>query len=127
MVLTSFTADNVMLKDVPATSSAAVPEFPLPLTKVSPGSVAFSSTAWTAIDGLVFELLVPSEESAAVIVWEPVVPKVELIMADPLARVPPGEVNVPSVELSAITSVEVTLFQFASTALTVTLKGPRIF
>lgn len=83
----------------------------------------------TVIDGLVLAVLVPSVASVAVIVCEPVAPKVTLKTWVPEASAAfGGRVAAKSVEVMATTSLAVGMrFQFASTALTVTLKAPPKF
>ena len=77
------------------------------------------------IAGLVLALLLPSETSEAVSVTEPLVLKVMLKVCVPAASAAlEGIVALLSVEVMPTVSVtELTRFQLASTALTVTLKA----
>ena len=81
--------------------------------------------ALTAIDGLVLLALLMSLLSAAVSIALPAVFKVTLKIWAPLASaVPPGGIALLSVEVMPTVSLTVlTRFQFASTALTVTLNA----
>src|SRR5712691_41399 len=78
---------------------------------------------------LVLAVLLPSVTSLAVMVCEPVLPKVTLKICVPEARAAfAGKVAAESLEVIPTRSVTVvTRFQFASTALTVTLRAAPIF
>ena len=116
------------MKDVPAVCAAGVPVFPVvvPGAAVSPGTSIWSfenEPAFTDIDGLVLAVFVPSLASVAVNVHEPTVLNVTLRLAVPAAKaVLEGNIGLGAVLVMATLSVELTTFQLASTALTVTLK-----
>jgi hypothetical protein len=81
--------------------------------------------ALTVMVGLVFGVLAPFVISEAVSVWPPAVPNVTLYDCVPLTSAAfAGNVAVPSLDVMPTTSVELTRFQFASTALTVTANEP---
>src|SRR6266568_895034 len=133
-VLTRFqfasAALTVTLNAVPVGWEVGVPVFPvmLPGAAVSPGTntCSFSNApTLTVIDGLVLEILVPLVTSPAVSVRVPAVLKVTLkVCVPPTNAVLTGSPALASVEVNATVSVAVVAtFQFASTALTVTLNG----
>src|SRR3954453_19782314 len=75
------------------------------------------------VPGLVLAVLEPSLESVAVTVFEPAVFAVtENVCVPATSAAFAGSAAFASVEVIATVSVELTRFQFASTALTVTLK-----
>src|SRR5438094_506114 len=83
----------------------------------------------TAIAGLVLAVLLPSERSVAVMVWEPAVPKVTGKVCVPATRtVLVGKLAAESLEVMPTRSVTVLIrFQFASTPLTVTVNAEPTF
>ena len=132
LVLTRFqfasTALTVTMKEVPAVWAMAVPVLPVPVpaAALSPGTSNCSlakAPALTVIGGLVFAALVGSVTSVAVIVQVPDVLLVRLKDLVPETKaVLAGSTAFGSVELRPTRSVMLlTRFQFASTALTVTL------
>ena len=95
---------------------------------VSPGTRScnfVNAPALTVIEGLVFAVLVLSEKSEAVRVALPAVLNVTLKVCAPLASAMfAGSAAFTSLDVSVTVSVTlVTMFQLASTALTVTLKA----
>src|SRR6266404_1437900 len=83
----------------------------------------------TEIPGLVFAVLLPSVTSLLVIVCEPVVPKVTLNVCVPATSAAlAGNVAAASLDVMlTVSPIALTTFQFASTALIVTLNGPPTF
>ena len=120
---------------MPAVCAVGLPACPVavPGAAVSPGSNTCNcakAPTLTVIAGLVLAALVPSELSVAVTVRVPpavlnFTPKVCV----PLARAAlDGSAALGSLDVMATVSPAVlTRFQFASTALTVTLKGLSVF
>ena len=83
-----------------------------------------AAPAFTIIVGLVLAVLVPSVMSVAVTVWEPAVLSVTLTVRVPADKAPlAGNNALASLEVVATVWVLLTRFQFASTALIVTLKA----
>jgi hypothetical protein len=123
------TAFAVTLKAVPATRALGVPVFPeaLPAKAVSPGTNNCNlenAPAFTVVAGLVLEVFVPSVLLVAVTVREPAVFRVTLKDLVPATSDAfDGRVALASDEVIATELVLLTTFQFASTALTVTLKA----
>ena len=125
------TAFTVMLNDVPAVCAVGLPVLPVavPAAAVSPGMSncnLANAPAFTVMFGLVLAVLVPSMMSVAVTVFVPVALfSVTLNVCVPAASAAfAGRVAVVSLEVMPTVSATVTtLFQFASTALTVTLKA----
>src|SRR5881392_4280839 len=116
------------LKATPAAWAVGVPLLPveLPGTALSPGTSNCSFTnapAFTIIGGLVLGVLAPSVMSLAVKVHVPAVRLVRASDRVPDARaVFAGKTELVSVEVRPTVWVMlVTTFQFASTALTITL------
>src|SRR5262249_10062822 len=105
-----------------------VPVLPdaLPGDAVSPGTSSCSllnAPALTVIDGDVFAVLLPSVASVAGKGFEPAGFGVTEKVFGPAGRAAvAGGAKLASLELIATVSVEETGFQFASTALTVTLN-----
>src|SRR3954469_17949601 len=122
------TALTVTVKLEPAVCADGAPVLPvaLPGEAVSPGISSWSllnAAALIVVDGLVFAVLEPSLESVAVTVFEPAVFAVtEKVCVPATSAAFAGSAAFASVEVIATVSVELTRFQFASTALTVTLK-----
>jgi hypothetical protein len=78
----------------------------------------------TVIDGLVFAVFDPSVTSVAVTVFVPAVFRVTLnVFIPPTSAASLGNVAAPSLEVMWTVSVDLTGFQFASAALTVTVKA----
>src|SRR5262245_12925816 len=134
MLLTRFqsasTDRTVTLKAVPAGCAVGVPVLPLavPGAAVSPGTNSCSFTKFPALivtAGLVLAVLVPSLTSLAVNVAVPPVCGVTLnIWLPAISGVSSGNIALASEEaMSTVSATVVTVFQFASTALTVTLNG----
>src|SRR5437870_2739494 len=98
----------------------------LPGAAVSPGITTWSGViapALMVVAGLVFAVLDPSVESVAVPVAVPAVLAVtEKVFVPATSAAFAGSTAFASELVIATVSVEVTGFQFASTALTVTLK-----
>ncbi len=98
----------------------------VPGAAVSPGISSWSlakAPALIVVAGLVFAVIAPFVMSVAVNVFEPAVFAVTDKVFVPATRaVFAGRVALASVEVMPTVSVEVTGFQFASTALTVTLN-----
>ena len=124
------TAFSVTLKAAPAVCAPGVPFFPaaVPGAAVSPGTnncMLANAPAVTVMDGLVFVVFVASVTSAAVTVRVPAVFAVRTKLAVPETRAAfAGNVALVSEQVILIVSdALVTGFQFASTALTVTLNG----
>jgi len=124
------TALTVTLKAVPAVCAVGAPVLPLavPGAAVSPGARICSfakAPAVTAINGLVFAVLLPSLTSVAVIVKLPTVLNVTLNVLVPATKKPfAGGVALVSVRVIEVESVmPFTRFQLSSTALMVTLKA----
>src|SRR5882762_10358998 len=122
------TALTVTLKAVPAVWPVGVPVLPLPepATAVSPGAKICSlanAPALTAIPGLVFKDLELSVISLAVTVEVPAVRRVTLKVCVPFTNAAfAGKIAFASDDVIPATSVTLlTVFQFASTAFTVTL------
>ena len=83
-----------------------------------------NAPAVTVIDGLVSGVIVGVVESDAVTVELPIVFNVTLNdLVPPASGAEAGNVAPASVDVSCTTSVELTRFQVASTAFTVTVKG----
>jgi hypothetical protein len=132
-VLTTFqfpsTAFTVTLNAVPAVCAVGVPVFPLnvPGADASPGTKICNLAnvpAFTVIDGLVFGDFVPSVISVAVTVRVPAVFNVTLnVCVPPTSAAFAGNAAFTSLVVIPTVSVELTAFQFASTALTVTLNA----
>ena len=133
-VLTRFqlasTALTVMLNAVPAVCAVGEPVLPVadPGAAVSPGTRSWSfvnAPALTVMDGLVFAVFDPSEISVAVSVLLPAVFSVTLKVLVPLTSAAlAGRDALASFEVIPTTSVTLlTMFQFASTAFTVTVKA----
>ena len=122
------TALTVTVKLPPAVCALGVPVLPLavPGAAVSPGRRTWSFAkppALIVVDGLVFGLFAPSVESVAVNVAVPAVFGVtEKVFVPATSAALAGSVAFGSVEVMPTVSVELTGFQFASTALTVTLN-----
>src|SRR4051794_27804165 len=122
------TALTVTLNDAAAVCADGLPVLPvaLPGAAVSPGSRICSfanAPALIVVDGLVLAVLEPSLESVAVTVALPAVFAVTVNVFVPATSAAfAGSAALASLEVIAIVSVEETTFQFASTALTVTLK-----
>src|SRR3954469_24827845 len=122
------TALTVTLKEDPAVWADGVPVLPvaLPGEAVSPGISSCSllnAPALIVADGLVFAVLEPSLESVAVTVALPAVLAVtENVFVPATSAAFAGSAAFASELVIAIVSVEVTGFQLASTALTVTVK-----
>lgn len=123
------TAFTVTVNPTPVVRSVGVPDLPvaLPGNAVSPGinNCNFvNAPAFTDVAGLVFAVLVPSLISVAVTVRLPAVLKVTLKVLVPATRAAfAGNVALESLVVMPAVCVELTTFQFASTALTVTLKA----
>src|SRR5438309_6555477 len=120
----------VTLKAVFAVRAVADPVLPVavPGAAVSPGTNTCNFTndpAFTVTDGLVLAVFVTSVTSLAVTVLLPAVFKVTLKLCVPATNAAlAGWVSFRSLVLMATVSVTVpTVFQLASTALTVTLNG----
>ena len=100
----------------------------LPGAAVSPGIRICSfanAPALTVVAGLVFAVIAPFEMSDAVNVDEPAVfGVIENVLVPATRAAFAGSVALASVEVMPTVSVELTTFQFASTALTVTVKAP---
>src|SRR3954470_20153875 len=122
------TALTVTLNDAAAVCADARPVFPEadPGAAVSPGSricTFANAPALIVVDGLVFAVLEPSVKSVAVTVALTAVFAVtENVFVPATSAAFAGSAAFKSELVIAIVSVEVTGFQFASTALTVTLK-----
>jgi hypothetical protein len=86
--------------------------------------MSFAAKAdFTVIDGLVLAVRVPSVTSEAVTVFVPAVFRVTLkVFAPATSAASPGNAAAPSLEVMWTVSAELTTFQFASTALTVTVN-----
>src|SRR6266542_831370 len=128
------TALAVTLNAVPAIWALGVPILPvaLPGAAVSPGTnnCIFTNTpAFTVRDGLVLAVLLVSLASLAVTVRLPAVFRLTLKVCVPATRAAlAGSAALASEDVIPIMSVTVvTRFQFASTALTVTLKAVPAF
>src|SRR5207247_367599 len=123
------TAWTVTLNAAPAVCPVAVPDLPvgLPGAAVSPGARRRSfakAPALTVTDGLVLAVFEPSVASVAVTVRLPALLSVTLNVADPAASAAfDGRPAFASDVVMATVSVALTLFQYASTALTVTLNA----
>jgi hypothetical protein len=136
-VLTRFqfasTALTVALKDAPAVCGEGVPVLPvaLPGAAVSPGTRTcnlLKTPALTVIDELVLARMATWVTSEAVTVVLPAVLRVRLKTLVPLVNAAfTGNVAFASLEVIATVSFVLTIFQFASTALTVTLKAAPEF
>ncbi len=124
------TALTVTLNAEPAVRADGVPVLPLavPGAAVSPGSRICSfvnAAGLIVVDGLVSAVIEPFVWSVAVTVDEPAVLRMsENVLAPATRAAGAGGVALVSLVLSATVSVEVTGFQLASTACTVTLKLP---
>src|SRR5438552_3174552 len=134
VLLTRFHAASteriVTLNAVPAAWAVGVPVLPVavPGAAVSPGTNTCNfanGPTFTVIEGLVFAVLLPSVTSLAVTVLLPAVLKVTAKLGVPTTRAAlAGWVSFRSLVLMPTVSVTVpTVFQLASTALTVTLNG----
>src|SRR5947207_1464883 len=123
------TALTVTFKGVPEVWAVGVPVLPVlvPGAAVSPGRRICSfvkAPALAVIDGLVLAVLVASVMSEAVIVQLPALLKVTAkVLVPPVRAALAGWVSLASVVVMPTVSVPMTSFQFASTALTVTLKA----
>src|SRR5947207_2102506 len=124
------TALTVTVKGVPAVWALGVPVLPVPVpgAAVSPGTRSCSfvnAPAFTVIEGLVLEVLVPSLMSLAVTVRLPVVFSVTLNVFVPVTKAAlAGNAAFTSLEvIPAVSLTVLTKFQLASTALTVTEKA----
>src|SRR5437773_226070 len=124
------TALIVTLNAVSAVRAVGDPVLPLavPGAAVSPGTntcIFTNAPALTVIEGLVLAVLVPLVTSVAVTVLLPAVFKVTLTICVPATRaVLAGWTSFVSVVLMpTVSAAVVTVFQLASTALTVTLNG----
>src|SRR5712691_4474049 len=121
------TALTVTVNALPEVRALGVPVLPeaLPGAAVSPGSRIWSfvnAPALIVVAGLVSGLLEPSVWSVALTVEEPaVVRMIAKVFVPATSAAGAGGVALPSLVLSATVSVELTGFQFASTAFTVTL------
>ena len=120
----------VTLNAVPAPCAVGDPVLPaaVPGAAVSPGTsnCNFTNTpAFTVMDGLMLEVLPLSLASLAVTVRVPEVLRVTLnVCVPPTSAVLAGRRALASEEVNPTVSVAlVATFQFASTALTVTLNG----
>ena len=81
--------------------------------------------ALIVVAGLVFAVIAPFVMSVAVKVFEPAVFGVtEKVLVPVTSAALAGSVALASVEVIPTVSVELTTFQLASTALTVTVKAP---
>jgi hypothetical protein len=122
------TALTVTLNGVPATCALGVPVLPVgvPGAAVSPGTKICSfanEPPPTLIDGLVLAVFVPSVISVDVTVAVPAVFRVTAnVFVPPTSAALDGNTAFASVDVMPTTSVELTTFQFASTAFTVTLN-----
>ena len=100
----------------------------VPGAAVSPGSRIWSllkAPALIVVDGLVLAVIAPFVMSVEVKVAEPAVLAVtENVLVPATSAVLAGSVAFGSVEVMPTVSVEVTTFQLASTALTVTVNAP---
>ena len=100
----------------------------VPGAAVSPGMSSWSlakAPALIVVAGLVLAVIAPLLMSVAVKVFEPAVFGVtESVLVPATSAVLAGSVALASVEVMPTVSVELTRFQLASTALTVTLKAP---
>src|SRR2546422_143294 len=123
------TAFTVTVNAVPAVRALGLPVFPLPVpaAAVSPGtrSCSFANApAVTVIDGLVFAVMPPLVISVAVTVAVPPVFSVTLNVFVPATSAAfAGKVALASDEVIPTVSVELTTFQAASTAFTVTVNA----
>ena len=105
-----------------------MPVFPVavPGAAVSPGTsscIFVNAPPLTVIDGLVFAVFVPSVMSVAVTVHEPAVFSVTVNVFVPATSAAlAGNVAFASLDVMPAVSVLLTMFQFASTELTVTLN-----
>src|SRR5207249_1971236 len=120
---------TVKLYGVPAARAEGVPVLPVavPAVAVSPGASNCNFTnapALTVTAGLVLAVLLASVTSVAVIVQLPALLKVTAkVLVPPVRAALAGWVSLASVVVMPTVSVPMTRFQFASTALTVTLKA----
>jgi hypothetical protein len=116
----------VTLNDVPAVRADGVPVLPVlvPGAAVSPGKSSWifaKAPVLIVMDGLVFAVLVPSVMSVAVKVAVPAVFRVtENVPVPDESAALDGNAAFESVDVIPTVCVELTVFQFASTALTVT-------
>src|ERR1043166_2934270 len=123
------TALTVTLNAVPAVCAVAVPVLPVPVpgAAVSPGSKScnfVNTPAVTGIDELVLLVIPACVTSEPVTVALPPVFNVTLKLLVPLTSAAlAGSVALLSLEVIATVSFVLIKFQFASTALTVTLKA----
>src|SRR5947207_2498407 len=123
------TALTVTLNGVPEVCAVGVPVLPVavPGAAVSPGRRICSlvkAPTLAVIDGLVFAVLVASVMAEAVIVQLPTLLKVTAkVLVPPVRAALAGWVSLASVVVMPTVSVLLARFQFASTALTVTLKA----
>ena len=122
------TAFTVTENEEPAVRFDGLPVLPeaVPGAAVSPGIRIWSfvnAPALIVVAGLVFAVIAPLVTSVAVKVFEPAVLAVTERVLVPATRAAlAGSVALASVEVMPTVSVELTGFQLASTALTVTLK-----
>lgn len=90
----------------------------------SVGALESERDYWAVVDVPMLAVLVPSVTSAAVTVQSPGVLNVTLNVCEPSeSAASAGSVAEASLLVMVIVSVELTMFQSASTALTVTLNG----
>ncbi len=124
------TAFTVTVKAPPAVWAEGAPVLPeaVPGAAVSPGSRICSfvkAPALIVVAGLVFAVIAPFVMSVAVKVFDPAVFGVtEKVLVPVTSAALAGSVALASVDVIPTVSVELTRFQFASTALTVTVKAP---
>ena len=124
------TALTVTLNADPAVRAVGTPVFPeaLPGAAVSPGinncSLA-KAPATTVVEGLVLAVLLPSVISLAVTVALPAVLKVTAkVLVPETSEAFEGRLALPSLDvIPTVSAALLARFQFASTALTVTLKA----
>src|SRR5206468_3403780 len=122
------TALTVTVKLEPAPCADGLPVLPVPVpgAAVSPGIKSWSllnAPALMVVDGLVLAVFDPSLESVAVTVALPAVFAVtEKVFVPATSAAFAGSAAFASELVIAIVSVELTRFQLASTALTVTVK-----
>ena len=124
------TAFTVTLNAVPAVRALGVPVLPVavPGAAVSPGisNCSFvNAPAVTVVAGLVFAVFVPSVTSVAVTVRLPAVSSVTVKVCVPAASAAfAGNCAFASLDvMRTVSATELTRFQFASTAFTVTVNA----
>src|SRR5438105_4735843 len=122
------TALTVALREVPAVCVLGLPVLPVddPGAAVSPGRSSCSFVKLAAFTPMVLEfaVFVPSVTSDAVTLRLPAVLSVTLNVADPAESAAfDGRTAFVSDDVIPTVSPALTLFQYASTALTVTLKA----